>query len=129
TNPLIGPTGAATTYGPQKGADQGMITELDRALTRFAALLPIDPRSLGTGAAGGTGYALRVWGADLSPGSAAVGDLIGLPDALVEADLVITGEGSFDGQSAAGKVPSYVTALAAEMGTPTALVAGRIASR
>ena len=62
------------------------------------------------------------------PGSAAVAELIGLRAAVAAASVVVTGEGSFDGQSAAGKVPAHVAALAAEAGTPVALVAGRIAA-
>jgi glycerate kinase len=155
TNPLLGPFGAAAVFGPQKGLDAEGIAVADDALTRFAAQLaqsPADPAvspaapgadpaapgadpaapdagpaAPGAGAAGGTGYALLVWGAVLEPGAVSVADLIGLPAALAEASLVITGEGSFDGQSAAGKAPVHVAALAAGAGVPVALVAGRIA--
>jgi len=126
TNPLLGPSGAAAVFGPQKGADAAQIAELDAGLARLAALLGVDPSSLGAGAAGGTGYGLRAWGATIVPGSEAVADLIGLRAAVAAASVVITGEGSFDGQSAAGKVPAHVAALAAETGVAVALVAGRI---
>ncbi len=82
----------------------------------------------GAGAAGGTGFGLLAWGARLVPGAAEVAELIGLRAAVAGADLVISGEGSFDGQSAAGKVPAFVAALAADAGVPTALVAGRISA-
>lgn len=86
----------------------------------------IDSALPGAGAAGGTGFALSVWGAALHPGAAEVADIIGLRAAIATADLVVTGEGSFDGQSAAGKVPAFVGGLAAEVAVPVALVAGRI---
>ena len=88
----------------------------------LAALLPdVDPLTPGAGAAGGTGFGLLAWGATLEPGSVAVAELIGLPAAAVAASVVITGEGSFDGQSAAGKVPAHV----AEAAGPTPGRAGR----
>jgi len=86
-----------------------------------------DPAAPGAGAAGGTGFGLLAWGATLVPGSAEVAELVGLRAAAQDADLVITGEGAFDGQSAAGKVPSFVAELAQDAGVPIALVAGRIA--
>ncbi|MDR6868381.1 glycerate kinase [Microbacterium resistens] len=128
TNPLTGPQGAAAVFGPQKGliaADA--IAEVDRGLDRLAALLDLDPRTPGAGAAGGTGGALLAWGATLAPGAQEVARLVGLAEAVAGADVVITGEGSFDGQSGAGKAPAYVAALAAEAGVRVALAAGRIA--
>lgn len=65
-------------------------------------------------------------GARLVPGAAEVARLIGLAEAIADADLVLTGEGAYDGQSSAGKVPAHVAALAARAGVPVALVAGRI---
>lgn len=127
TNPLLGARGAAAVFGPQKGADSTQVAALDAGLARLAALFDVDPETPGAGAAGGTGFGLLAWGATIVPGSAAVADLIGLRAAVTAASVVITGEGSFDGQSAAGKVPAHVAALAAESGTPVALVAGRIA--
>lgn len=134
TNPLLGPTGAAAVFGPQKGLAPADIVRVDRDLARYAALLALDrPDGLdagapGTGAAGGTGFALAAWGADLRRGADDVAALIGLDAALAEADLVVTGEGSYDGQSAAGKVPSLVAERAAAAGVPVALVAGRVAA-
>lgn len=132
TNPLLGAAGAAAVFGPQKGlgadGDATAITRADAGLARLAALVPAaDPAGPGSGAAGGTGFALRAWGADLVPGAGEVAELIGLADAIAAADLVVTGEGSYDGQSAAGKVPAFVAQLAAQAGVPVALVAGRIA--
>ncbi|MET0297194.1 MAG: glycerate kinase [Microbacterium sp.] len=126
TNPLLGTTGAAAVFGPQKGLDEAGIVLVDAGLARLAALTPADPATPGAGAAGGTGFALLAWGARLVPGSAEVAQLVHLSEAVGAASVVITGEGSFDGQSAAGKVPSHVADLAAASGAEAALVAGRI---
>lgn len=126
TNPLLGAFGAAAVFGPQKGLGQSAVIRADAGLRRLAGLLPADPDIPGAGAAGGVGFALRAWGARLVPGAAEVAGLIDLPGALAAASVVVTGEGSFDGQSAAGKAPTHVGALAAAAGVPVALVAGRI---
>lgn len=127
TNPLLGPRGAAAVFGPQKGASPDDVGALDAGLARLAGLVAVDPATPGAGAAGGTGFGLLAWGAKLVPGAAAVAELIGLPDAVAAASLVVTGEGSYDGQSAAGKVPDLVERISAAAGVPLALVAGRIA--
>ncbi|WP_214467575.1 glycerate kinase [Microbacterium flavescens] len=127
TNPLVGAWGAAAVFGPQKGTSGEDVLALDAELGRYAELLPADPETPGAGAAGGTGFGLLAWGATLVPGSAAVADLVGLASAVAEASVVITGEGSYDGQSAAGKVPAHVAAVAAASQVAVALVAGRIA--
>ncbi|MFB7894560.1 glycerate kinase [Microbacterium sp. NPDC056044] len=128
TNPLLGPRGAAAVFGPQKGALPEDIPGLDARLARLAALVDADPETPGAGAAGGTGFGLLAWGARLVPGSAAVAELVGLDAAVAAASIVLTGEGSYDGQSAAGKVPAHVGSVAAAAGVPVALVAGRIAT-
>ncbi len=131
TNPLLGPDGAAAVFGPQKGIDD--VARADAGLARFAEVVGAaagesapDPAVPGAGAAGGAGYGLLAWGASIVSGAERVAELIGLREAIAGADLVVTGEGSYDGQSAAGKVPSHVAALAREAGVPIALVAGRI---
>ena len=125
TNPLLGAHGAAAVFGPQKGLDAAGVARADAGLARLAALLPaVDPTAPGAGAAGGTGWALLVWGAELVAGAPAVAALTGLAEAAASAHLVVTGEGSFDAQSAAGKVPAFVAGLAPGR---TALVAGRLA--
>jgi glycerate 2-kinase len=123
-NPLLGRDGAAAVYGPQKGAKPADIAVLEAALARLAALLPVDPASPGAGAAGGTGFGLLAWGAVLVPGATAVAETIGLLAAIAGADLVVTGEGRFDGQSSQGKVADTVRVLAGPV--PVALVAGAI---
>nr|WP_084039901.1 glycerate kinase [Demequina sp. NBRC 110053] len=132
-NPLAGPCGAAVTYGPQKGASADQIARMDAALAGLARLVSaqwperaVDPDAPGMGAAGGTAYGLAVWGAQLTPGAAAVADAVGLDAALARADLIVTGEGRFDGQSWHGKVVSEVSRRAAAAGVPVALVAGSI---
>lgn len=133
TNPLYGDLGAARIFSPQKGATapdvellDAALRQLDRAVT--ASSLPDSDLALvpGAGAAGGMAYGLLVWGAQLVAGSRAVGEAVGLPHLVAAADLVLTGEGRYDQQSAAGKVPSYVLQLAAREGIPAALIAGQI---
>ena len=130
TNPLLGPLGAATVFGPQKGADAATVAALEANLARLAGLLPGHLQPLaeapGAGAAGGTGFGLLAWGARMGGGAALVAEAVGLPGAVAGADLVITGEGRFDGQSEAGKAPTIVAGLAGDAGVPTALVAGAI---
>ncbi|QAY59062.1 glycerate kinase [Microbacterium protaetiae] len=132
TNPLLGPAGAAAVFGPQKGLSPDEVPGADAALRHWAdvlatALPAADPNAVGAGAAGGTGFALQAWGAHMVSGSAEVAELIGLADAVAAASLIVTGEGSFDAQSAGGKAPAQVAALATAAGVPVALVAGRIA--
>jgi len=133
TNPLTGASGAAAVYGPQKGADPDQVSRMDAALERLATAVSRavparapDPVAPGSGAAGGTAYGLALWGATLAHGASAVADAIRLSDALEGADLVITGEGRFDGQSEQGKVVSEVSTRASASGVPVALVAGAI---
>ena len=124
TNPLLGARGAAAVFGPQKGLDAAGIVRADAALERLARLMPgFDPSSPGAGAAGGTGWALGLWGAELVAGAPEIAELTGLRGAAASVHLVVTGEGAFDAQSAAGKVPAYVAGLAPGR---VALVAGRI---
>ncbi|MDJ1114293.1 glycerate kinase [Microbacterium dauci] len=129
TNPLTGSNGAASVFGPQKGLTNTDIPAADAALRRFGRLLApeLDPELPGAGAAGGTGFALAAWGAVLRPGAGEVAELIDLAGAASAASVVVTGEGSFDTQSAAGKVPTFVQGAASIAGVPVALVAGRIA--
>ena len=129
-NPLLGPRGAAAVFGPQKGASSdAAVRALEANLAHFASVIP-DGDALaetpGAGAAGGVAFGLLAWGATLSPGAPAVAEALGLSERLAGADLVITGEGRFDGQSEAGKAPTQVAALASAAGVPAALVAGAV---
>ncbi len=134
TNPLLGETGAAAVFGPQKGAGPGDVTALDAHLTRLVDRLAAtvgerarDAAALpGAGAAGGVGYAALFLGATRRPGIDVVMELVELDTLLTGADAVITGEGSLDGQSLGGKTPLGVAARARSLGVPTVLaVCGR----
>jgi glycerate kinase len=124
--PLFGPSGSAFAFGPQKGATPAEVLELDRGLRQLAAVLQVDPEQPGCGAAGGAGYGLAYWGAELTPGARTIGELVGLPAAVRRADLVITGEGRFDAGSLTGKTCGHVLELAARAGVPAVVVAGSI---
>lgn len=125
--PLLGPNGATAVFGQQKGVDSALQPAVEAGLEHWAALLPrVDPGCPGAGVAGGTAFGLLAWGAVVEPGAAAIAALLDLPAAIAIADLVITGEGRFDGQSAAGKAPWEVARLADAVGTPRALIAGAI---
>jgi glycerate 2-kinase len=126
TSPLFGPDGAAYVFGPQKGATADEVALMDSNLRQLARILRADERAPGAGAAGGAGFGLLAWGATVSPGAAAVAHALGASSALENANVLITGEGRFDSQSAAGKVPSYLAGLATEHGIPALLVAGSI---
>jgi len=128
--PLLGARGAAAVFGPQKGADADQILILDAALDRFATLLGGGTDEPGMGAAGGLGYGLVTGlGATIHPGAPYLADLAGLPAALQDADLVISGEGRFDQTSLGGKVVGYVLAQAAAYGVETMIIAGQVAHR
>ncbi|MCP2041592.1 glycerate kinase [Neisseria sp. HSC-16F19] len=132
TNPLTGPEGASAVFGPQKGADAATVAELDAALGRFADVLSAhgytDGRHLpGSGAAGGLGFGLRtLLNADLQPGIDMVMDAAGLHQHLAGADLLITGEGRMDGQTACGKVPLGVLRAAQAQGVPVIALCGSL---
>jgi glycerate kinase len=136
TNPLLGPRGAAATYGPQKGATPAQVAELDAALEQFADALSRatgrDERDTpGAGAAGGTAFGLlsvaaRFHSIRLVPGVEVVTEETGLARKLARADLVITGEGRIDAQTAYGKTALGVAGLAREAGVPCIAVGGGV---
>jgi len=130
TNPLTGPNGASHIYGPQKGADPVTVLQLDRALAHLAGAFErefhINVADIpGAGAAGGAGAGLMAFlDARLTPGAALVIDTSGFDGALKGADLVITGEGRVDGQTAYGKAPGEVAKRAKAARIPVLLMAG-----
>ncbi|GAB6903951.1 glycerate kinase [Kineosporia succinea] len=134
-NPLTGPDGAAHVYGPQKGLDASLIPEVDAGMVRWGKLLEaasptFSPDTPGTGAAGGVGAGLLGGlGGRLTPGAPYVLDTIGFDADLAAADLVVTGEGSWDEQSLQGKAPAEVLRRAHAAGVPAAIVAGRVTGR
>ncbi|WBQ07975.1 glycerate kinase [Kribbella sp. CA-293567] len=129
-NPLTGPSGAAATYGPQKGAGAAEVAGLDAALTHWAGLVARETaRDLrevpGAGAAGGVGFAaLAVLGAELRPGIELVLELVGLRQELRGADLLVTGEGKLDEQTLRGKAVAGVAAAGVAAGVPVVAVCG-----
>ena len=146
-NPLTGPAGAVRVYGPQKGLAEKSLARYDAWMGRYAALLARDVPGCakagegrgerasqagsavadlpGAGAAGGLGAGLAAFcGARLQSGIEAVLDLIGIDEVLQGVDLVITGEGRMDAQSAYGKAPVGVARRAKRCGVPVAAVVG-----
>ncbi|MCE0765462.1 glycerate kinase [Pseudonocardia kujensis] len=125
-NPLLGPSGAAAVYGPQKGAGPGEVAALEAGLTRWARLVGSSPDVPGSGAAGGVGFAaLAVLGARRRPGIDVVLELVGFAEHLAGAGLVVTGEGALDAQTLHGKAPAGVAAAARAAGVPVVAVCGR----
>ena len=136
TNPLLGEHGAAATYGPQKGADPAQVDRLDRNLRRYADVIegtigrPLRYQA-GTGAAGGTTFGLlaiadRFASLEVLPGVDVVMELTGFGDRVFEADLVLTGEGNVDAQTAYGKTAMGVAERARSAGVPTICFGGGI---
>jgi glycerate kinase len=132
-NPLLGPSGASLTFGPQKGADEPTARRLDESLGRYAELVGAAVGVTGmadrpsAGAAGGLAFALMAFAdAVVQPGVQLVADIVGLPAKIAHADLVVTGEGRFDWQSLRGKVPAGVAQLAGAVGVPCIVVAGDV---
>ncbi|GAA1607956.1 glycerate kinase [Nocardia ninae] len=131
TNPLTGPEGAAAVYGPQKGADSTEVRLLDRGLHHMVEALarngfPGAPRlaaTPGAGSAGGLGFAAMLLGARMTSGAEFFLDLLDFDRHCAQADLVVTGEGSFDAQSEHGKLPAAVARRAKPV--PVIAVAGR----
>ena len=146
--PLLGLHGASAGFAAQKGASAEQAQDLERALGHFAQiavdalgavvarpdlLAGARPHSAasrltslpGAGAAGGLGFGLALLGARLVPGSGLVADAVGLPARLLQAELVLTGEGTFDWQSLRGKVVHAVAERALSAAVPTVVLAGQ----
>lgn len=134
TNPLVGENGASRIFGPQKGASEAMIIELDRNLEHFANVikqsLRVDVKNTpGAGAAGGMGAALLAFlGANLRSGVEIVTEALNLEEHIHDCSLVITGEGRMDSQSIRGKVPIGVAAVAKKYRKPVIGIAGSLTS-
>ncbi len=132
TNPLCGPEGASRVYGPQKGASEEEVEELDRALINYSRVILKDLKKdvkdkPGAGAAGGLGAGLTAFlDAEMRSGIEIVMDAVGFHEALAGASLVITGEGRIDLQTAYGKAPGEIAAVCREMGVPVIAVCGAL---
>jgi glycerate 2-kinase len=128
--PLLGTSGAAVMFGPQKGAAPDAVARLEAKLSHWARLLtqaaPISSAAMpGAGAAGGVGFVGPCIGASLVNGAAAFLDLAGIDDAISDADLVVTGEGRLDPQTLMGKAPAAVAARCQAQQTDCVAVVGR----
>jgi glycerate kinase len=132
-NPLVGPNGASAIFGPQKGATPEMVAELDACLAHYGQLIARDlgqdiAGMPGAGAGGGIAAAMVVFlGGRLRPGIEIIAEAVGLEKAVRDADLVITGEGRIDGQSASGKTPVGVARVAKRHGKPVIGIGGGLA--
>uniref|UniRef100_UPI0040563690 glycerate kinase family protein n=1 Tax=Agathobacter sp. TaxID=2021311 RepID=UPI0040563690 len=132
TNPLCGTNGATYIYGPQKGVTEDMRDDLDAAMANYAAVtktcIGTDHRnSEGAGAAGGLGFAfLSYLAADLQPGIELVLDAVEMEKTMEGADLVFTGEGRLDYQTAMGKAPVGIAKLAKKHGAKVIALAGAV---
>lgn len=132
SNPLCGERGASAVYGPQKGADPAMVARMDRALAGYGSLCRrkyphADPDRPGAGAAGGLGFALLAFlGAPLESGVKIVLEETGLESYIREADVVVTGEGRLDGQTAMGKAPAGAAEIARRYGKLTVAFSGSV---
>lgn len=130
SNPLCGETGCSAVFAPQKGATPRVVADMDRWLSAYADIAKgldpsIDPRTPGAGAAGGLGFAfLAFLHATLRSGVRIVLEESGLEADVADADIVVTGEGRLDAQTALGKVPCGVAALARKHGKPVIAFAG-----
>ena len=133
-SPLTGPVGASAVFGPQKGASEDDVRVLDEALRHFATVIHeqvgVDVADMpGAGAAGGLGAALLAFlGARIRPGFEVVAEALDLARHARAADVVVTGEGRFDEQTARGKASAGVLRLARDAGCRTVVIAGQIAA-
>ena len=131
-NPLCGANGCSAVYGPQKGATPEMVKAMDSWLDSYArqsrlVFANADPEYPGTGAAGGLGFAfLSYLNGKLMPGVSLVLDAVGAEEKIMSADIVITGEGRLDGQSANGKAPVGVARLAKKHGKTVVAFSGSV---
>ena len=131
-NPLCGEQGCSAVFAPQKGADSEMVRQMDTALARFATLTntlfsDANANAPGAGAAGGLGFGLMAYlHASLKPGTELILRETGIAEAVRDADLVITGEGCLDAQTAMGKAPAGIARLAKGFGKPVIAFSGAV---
>ncbi len=137
-SPLLGPTGASLGFARQKGAEVAELPRLEAAMSAWASTVVAQaeavgvghadrlPAAAGAGAAGGIGFALLALGAHREPGAQVVADAVGLEDIAASADVLVTGEGSFDWQSLRGKVVTAVARTGQRTGRPVVVIAGQV---
>ena len=132
TNPLCGERGCSAVYGPQKGATPEMVKEMDAWLSDYAKLVAAkyekaDAEYPGTGAAGGMGFAFLAYtNAVLESGIKIILEETKLEDYVKDADIVVTGEGRLDGQTAFGKAPIGVAKIAKKFDKTVLAFAGAV---
>jgi len=130
SNPLCGERGCSAVYGPQKGATSEDIPRMDAWLASYAAVTKAlyahaNPNYPGAGAAGGMGFAaLSYLGAELTPGVELILNMTDMERHIADADIVVTGEGRLDGQTAMGKAPAGIASLAKKHGKPVIAFSG-----
>ena len=133
TNPLLGELGAAAVFGPQKGATPALVERLEAGLTNLAEVwirsgLLTSAMRPGDGAAGGLGAGLRAFcGAEISSGAELVAEIVGFDREILDADILITGEGRTDEQTAHGKLCAVLAGKAKASGVTTILISGAVA--
>lgn len=132
-NPLCGSKGASAVYGPQKGADEAMVADMDKWLADYAKLTneqyneTVSKDAAGTGAAGGLGFAFLAYlNGSLEPGIDLILEQTKLEEYVKDADVVVTGEGRLDFQTAMGKAPIGVAKLAKKYGKKVVAFAGSV---
>ncbi|WP_291291777.1 glycerate kinase [Enterococcus sp.] len=130
TNPYTGEEGFATIFGPQKGASPQTVQELEQQAKKVASFVKqkydLDLNEIaGTGAAGGIGGGIVLLGGQICPGFMTIAKLLKLETRISDASLIITGEGRFDRQTAAGKVPMGVAKIAQSHGIPVVALCGQ----
>lgn len=132
SNPLCGENGATRVFGPQKGATPEVVERLEAGMLNYRDVLMrefgLDPNAIpGAGAAGGLGAALRIlFNAEMKSGIETTLDLVQFDEIIRDADLIVTGEGRADGQSACGKVLSGVGGRALRVGVPCVALCGSV---
>jgi glycerate kinase len=132
TNPLLGERGAASVFGPQKGATPAMVELLEEGLSSLAKVWQRegfleDVESPGDGAAGGLGAGLRAFcGAEMSSGADLVAEITGFDQEIRDATILVTGEGRTDEQTAGGKLCAVLAAKARSAGASTILISGAL---
>ena len=119
---------AARLFGPQKGASERAVEELERRLAAMEELSPYADLP-GSGAAGGLGAALAALGGELVPGAPAVLDLVGFDERLAGHELVVTGEGQIDETTGEGKAPGEIVARCLEAGVRCVVFGGRVRAK
>ena len=127
TNPLLGDLGAAKIFSPQKGATSEDVEFIEIGLSHFCHLISGDPRAKGMGAAGGTAMGLSTGlNAEIVSGAEMLMQLSRVRENLIDADVLITGEGRLDSQSLNGKLLSHLLHLSADLEVKTCAVVGQL---